>query len=262
MPSMRHLSLPISLLGAWAVFARNFLVWRRLFWPALVMNFGEPALYLLGLGLGLGHFIGEMDGVSYLAFLASGIIASSAMNTASFEGMYSVYTRMGPQKTYDAMLATPLRVQDIVLGEMLWCAAKAVFSAGGIFIVALALGLLTSPSALWVLPAAMLIGLAFAGPAMIMSALARNYDFFNYYVVLVLTPMLLVSGVFYPIDSLPAGLRPWVDLLPLPHAVELTRGIVLEVALTRPWINILVLSLYALLGFYSAAWLIRRRLLE
>ncbi len=257
------MSFTPSLRGATAVFSRNFLVWRRLFWPALVMNFGEPALYLLGLGLGLGHFIGTMDGMSYLAFLASGILASSAMNTASFEGMYSVYTRMGPQKTYDAMLATPLRVQDIVFGEMLWCAAKASFSAGGIFIVALALGLITSPSALWVLPAAVLVGLAFAGPAIMMSAIARNYDFFNYYVVLILTPMLLVSGVFYPIDSLPASLRPWLDLLPLTHAVELMRGLMLEeVALLRPWSNILVLSLYFVFGFYIATWLVRRRLLE
>ncbi|MEW5838720.1 MAG: ABC transporter permease [Pseudomonadota bacterium] len=251
-----------SMRAAWSVFARNFLVWRRLFWPALVMNLGEPALYLLGLGLGLGHFVGEMDGVSYVAFLASGIIASSAMNTSSFEGMYSVYTRMGPQKTYDAMLATPLRVEDIVLGEMLWCAAKALFSAGGILLIALALGVITSLKALWVFPAALLIGLAFAGPAIMMSALARNYDFFNYYFVLVLTPMLLISGVFYPMESLPPALRPWLDLLPLPHAVELVRGIVLDVALSRTWANIFSLSAYAFGGFFVAAWLVRRRLLE
>ena len=251
-----------SLPAAWAVFTRNFLVWRRLFWPALVMNFGEPALYLLGLGLGLGHFIGEMEGVSYLAFLASGIIASSAMNTASFEGMYSVYTRMGPQKTYDAMLATPVRVQDIVLGEMLWCAAKALFSACGIFLIALALGVIASPTALWVFPAALLTGLAFAGPAIMMSALARNYDFFNYYFVLILTPMLLISGVFYPMDSLPNGLRPWIDLLPLPHAVELMRGAVLDVALSRTWSNIFTLSAYAFGGFFGAVWLVQRRLQE
>lgn len=248
--------------GALAVFARNVLVWRRLFWPALVMNFGEPALYLLGLGLGLGHFVGEIDGIGYLAFLATGIIASSAMHTASFEGMYSVYTRMGPQKTYDAMLATPLRVQDILLGEMLWCAAKSFFSAVGILLVALALGAITSLTALWALPAAMLTGLAFAGPAIMMSAVARNYDFFNYYFVLALTPMLLVSGVFYPLESLPAAVRPWVDLLPLPHAVELIRGLALDRPLARPWINLGVLGIYAACGYLCATWLMRRRLLE
>lgn len=250
-----------SLPAALAVFTRNFLVWRRLFWPALVMNLGEPALYLIGLGLGLGTFIGQMQGMDYLTFLASGILASSVMNTASFEGMYSVYTRMGPQKTYDAMLATPLGIEDIVLGEMLWCGAKALFSALGILIIAYALGAIHAPSALWALPIALLTGLAFAGPAMMMAALARNYEFFNYYFVLVLTPMLLLSGVFFPMDGLPAGLRPLIDLLPLAHAVELMRAVVLDVALSRPWTNILTLSAYIVLGFVGAAALIRRRLL-
>jgi lipooligosaccharide transport system permease protein len=100
--------LPRIRIGAFAVLRRNVLVWRKLIIPALLMNFGEPALYLLGLGFGLGQFVGEMDGMPYLAFLASGIIASSAMTTATFEGMYSVFTRMVPQRTYEAILATPL----------------------------------------------------------------------------------------------------------------------------------------------------------
>ena len=92
------------------------------------MNFGEPILYLLGLGFGLGGFIGQMEQLPYLAFLASGVIASSAMTTATFEGMYSVFTRMVPQRTYEALLATPLQVDDILAGEMLWCATKSVIS--------------------------------------------------------------------------------------------------------------------------------------
>ena len=105
---------------ALAVWRRNILVWRKLLVPAILMNFGEPVLYLLGLGFGLGRFVGDMAGMPYLTFLASGIIASSAMTTASFEGMYSVFTRMVPQKTYEAILATPLEVDDILAGEMLY----------------------------------------------------------------------------------------------------------------------------------------------
>ena len=116
--------LPVLRRDALAVWRRNVLVWRKLIGPSLLMNFGEPFIYLMGLGLGLGLFIGQMSGLSYLTFLASGIVASSAMNTASFEGMYSVYTRMVPQRTYDSMLATPLDVDDIIAGEMLWCATK------------------------------------------------------------------------------------------------------------------------------------------
>ncbi|MEO1751037.1 ABC transporter permease [Thiofaba sp. EF100] len=256
------MAFDLSIPGALAVFRRNFLVWRRLFWPALVMNLGEPALYLLGLGLGLGTFVGTLDGLSYLAFLASGLVASSAMNTATFEGMYSVYTRMVPQKTYEAMLATPLQIQDILLGEMLWCAAKSAFSAAGILLVAALLGVVHGFSALWALPAAFLTGLAFAGPAIVMSARASNYDFFNYYFVLVITPMLLVCGVFYPVDTLPEAMRALVDWLPLTHAVELIRPLIVGTEPARPLLNLAVLAAFAAASFALAVILARRRLVH
>jgi lipooligosaccharide transport system permease protein len=256
------MAFDLSLRGALAVFRRNFLVWKRLFWPALVMNLGEPALYLLGLGLGLGTFVGTLDGLSYLAFLASGLVASSAMNTATFEGMYSVYTRMVPQKTYEAMLATPLQVQDVLLGEMLWCAAKASFSAAGILLVATMLGVAQDLSALWALPAAFLTGLAFAGPAIVMSTVADSYDFFNYYFVLVITPMLLVCGVFYPIDTLPEAMRTIVDWLPLTHAVELIRPLIVGTEPARPLLNLAVLAAFAAASFALAVILARRRLVH
>lgn len=252
----------LRLHGALAVVRRNFMVWKRLFWTALVLNLGEPALYLLGLGLGLGSFVGTLDGLPYLAFLASGLVASSAMNTATFEGMYSVYTRMVPQKTYEAMLATPLRVQDILLGEMIWCGAKASFSAAGILLVSLLLGVVHSPAALLALPAAFLTGLAFAGPAIVMSARADSYDFFNYYFVLVITPMLLVCGVFYPVESLPDSLRLLVNVLPLTHAVELIRPMIIGSSPTHPTLNMVVLLLYAMAGFFLANHLAHRRLLS
>lgn len=256
------MAFDLSIPGALAVFRRNFLVWRRLFWPALVMNLGEPALYLLGLGLGLGSFVGTLDGLPYLAFLASGLVASSAMNTATFEGMYSVYTRMVPQKTYEAILATPLQIQDILFGEMLWCAAKSAFSAAGILLVAALLGVVHGLAALWALPAAFLTGLAFAGPAMVMSTVADSYDFFNYYFVLVITPMLLVCGVFYPIDTLPEAMRIFVDWLPLTHAVELIRPLIVGSAPARPLLNLAVLAAFAAASFALAVTLARRRLVQ
>jgi lipooligosaccharide transport system permease protein len=253
--------LPRLRAGALAVWRRNILVWRKLFVPALLMNFGEPVLYLLGLGFGLGHFVGDMSGMSYLAFLASGIIASSAMTTASFEGMYSVFTRMVPQKTYEAILATPLEVDDILAGEMLWCATKSLFSGIAILAVATLLGVVAGWQALWVLPVVFLIGLCFAGPAMIMSSLASNYDFFNYYFVLVITPMFILCGVFYPIATLPAAAQGAVQFLPLTHAVMLTRSLVAGVELTQPLLHIGVLAVYAGISYYVAVILVRRKLL-
>ena len=117
---MPDLTLPRLKARSITVWKRNALVWRKLIGPSLMVNFGEPLLILLGLGYGLGLFIGRMAEMDYLTFLASGIVASSAMNTATFEGLYSVYTRMVPQHTYDAMLATPMEVDDILAGEMLW----------------------------------------------------------------------------------------------------------------------------------------------
>ena len=258
---MNSWRLPRLRAGALAVWRRNILVWRKLFVPALLMNFGEPVLYLLGLGFGLGHFVGDMSGMSYLAFLASGIIASSAMTTASFEGMYSVFTRMVPQKTYEAILATPLEVDDILAGEMLWCATKSLFSGIAILAVATLLGVVAGWQALWVLPVVFLIGLCFAGPAMIMSSLASNYDFFNYYFVLVITPMFILCGVFYPIATLPAAAQGAVQFLPLTHAVMLTRSLVAGVELTQPLLHIGVLAVYAGISYYVAVILVRRKLL-
>lgn len=258
---MSQLAIPRMRIGALYVWRRNILVWRKLLIPALLMNFGEPLLYLLGLGFGLGHFVGDMAGMPYLAFLASGIIASSAMTTASFEGMYSVFTRMVPQKTYEAILATPLDVDDIIAGEMLWCATKALLSGLAILAVASLLGVVQGWQALWVIPVVFMIGLCFAGPALIMSALATTYDFFSYYFILVVTPMFVLCGVFYPIETLPAVIQDAVYLLPLTHAVHLTRGLVAGAELTQPLLHLAVLMMYALIGYYVAAVLVRRKLL-
>lgn len=247
--------------GAFAIWRRNLLVWRKLIGPAIVMNFGEPAIYLLGLGLGLGAFVGEMGDMPYLMFLASGIIASSAMTTASFEGMYSVYTRMVPQRTYEAILATPLTIDDILAGEMLWCGTKAVFSGTAILAIAALLGVVAGWQALWALPVVFLTGLAFAGPAIIMSAVAGSYDFFSYYFVLVITPMFMLCGVFYPIETLPAALQGVVQLLPLTHAVALTRPLVAGQPLTDVWLHLGVLGAYILVSYSIAVMLVRRRLL-
>ncbi|MCP3866491.1 MAG: ABC transporter permease [Gammaproteobacteria bacterium] len=258
---MNYWQPPRIRIDAIAVWKRNIQVWRKLIGPAVLMNFGEPTLYLLGLGFGLGHFVGEMSGMPYLAFLASGIIASSAMTTATFEGMYSVYTRMDPQRTYEAIMATPLEVDDILAGEMLWCGTKSLFSGIAILLVASMLGVVSGWQALWVLPVVFLIGLCFAGMAMVMSAFATNYDFFNYYFVLAITPMFILCGVFYPIDSLPELAQAAVQLLPLTHAVALTRPLVAGGELTMPLLHIGVLGLYGFVGFYISVALVRKRLL-
>ncbi|MCB1877763.1 MAG: ABC transporter permease [Chromatiales bacterium] len=244
------------------VLKRNIKVWRKLIGPALLMNFGEPTFYLLGLGFGLGAYIGQMSDMPYLTFLASGIIASSAMNTASFEGMYSVFTRMDQQGTYDAMLAAPLDCDDIIAGEMLWCATKSLISGVAIVVVAGLLGAIGGWQLLWLIPVLFLVGLCFAGPAIVMSALSPSYDFFTYYFTLVITPMFILCGVFYPTDTLPQALQSFTQILPLTHAVALVRPLAAGGEPGGVVLHLAVLAAYALVGFYLAVVLVRRRLIR
>ena len=255
----RHWRVPAPRSVTFSVWRRNVRVWRRLMVPSLVLNFGEPFLYLLGLGFGLGQFIGEMGGVSYFAFLASGLVASSGMTVASYEGIYSVYTRMVPQKTYDGMLATPVEIDDIVAGEMLWCATKGCISGSTILLVAALLGAVADMQALLCVPILFLIGLAFAGPAIAVSAVSPSYDFFSYYITLVITPMFILCGVFYPIASLPEIAQHAVQALPLTHAVALVRPLVIGAPIGGAAVHVGVLAGFAVVGFYVAVALVRRR---
>ena len=255
----RHWRPPAPRAAAFSVWGRNVRVWRRLMVPSLLLNFGEPFLYLLGLGFGLGQFIGEMEGVGYFAFLASGLVASSGMTVASYEGIYSVYTRMVPQKTYDGMLATPIEIDDIVAGEMLWCATKGCISGSTILLVASLLGAVSGPSALFCVPLLFLVGLAFAGPAIAVSAVSPSYDFFSYYLTLVITPMFILCGVFYPISSLPELAQTAVQALPLTHAVALVRPLVTGAPIGGVGVHVAVLAGFAIVGFYVAVALVRRR---
>src|SRR5712692_2805898 len=158
------------------VWSRNLLVWRKLAAASLVGNFGDPFLYLLGIGYGLGGLIGSVDGIPYLMFFASGLVCSSSMNTATFEGLYSVFTRMNAQRTWEGMLAAPLLVDDIVLGELVWAATKSVISSAIILLVAAAFGVVHGWEALAVVPILFLIGLCFGAMALLVSILSRSEE--------------------------------------------------------------------------------------
>lgn len=251
-PRFRHAAL--------AVWMRNLRVWRSMLASSILVNFGEPFLYLVGLGFGLGMYIGGQMDMPYLTFLASGLLAASAMNTASFEALYSVFTRMVPQKTYDAMLTSPLEIQDIVAGETLWCATKAVIHGAGILAVAALLGAVSGWQALWVLPILFLVGITFTTPALIMTAYAKSYAFFSYYTTLVMMPLMLLSGVFYPISALPEGLQAALYWLPLVHAIQLIRPLVAGLPVTDVALHLGVLVAYGVAGYLIALHLIRRRL--
>lgn len=247
----------------WPVFQRNLLVWRKLAVPSLLANIAEPLMWLVAFGYGLGALVGqlEVDGtrVPYILFLASGSICMSAMNAASFEALYSAFSRMHVQKTWDGILNAPVALDDVVLAEMLWAAFKSLFTITAILGVMLALGISHSPKLLVAWPVLLGVGITFSCIALVFNALAKGYDFFTYYFTLFLTPMMFLSGVFFPQSQLPALVREVAQWLPLSAAVELVRPLFLDRWPEHALRHAAVLAAYSAAAFWVALALTRKR---
>lgn len=252
----------------WPVFLRNLLVWRKLAIPSLVGNIAEPLMWLVAFGYGMGALVGQVNvggaggtttQVPYILFLASGSICMSAMNAASFEALYSAFSRMHVQKTWDGIMNAPVSLDDVVLAEMLWAAFKALFTVSAILCVMLALGISHSPRLLVAWPVLLFVGVMFSSIALIFNALAKGYDFFTYYFTLVLTPMMFLSGVFFPREQLPPIVRAISDWLPLTNAVELVRPLFMDQWPAHPWRHGLVLVMTTVVAFWVALALTRKR---
>ena len=242
------------------VWRRNFLVWRKLAVPSLLGNLADPMIYMLGLGYGLGGMLPEVGGVHYVVFLAAGTVCASTMNSATFEAMYSAFSRMHMQKTWEAIMTAPLDLEDVVLAELVWAASKSFLAGLAILLVIWFLGLSESWLSLWVLGVIPLIGLCFAALALIMTALAPSYDFFMYYFTLAVTPMTMLCGVFFPTDRLPQAFQTVAGVLPLTHATQLVRPLLLGAVPESIALHLAVLAAYAACGAGVALVLLRRRL--
>ncbi|HUW36035.1 MAG TPA: ABC transporter permease [Rhodocyclaceae bacterium] len=255
------LSPPAISVRAIAVFRRNLLVWRKLAIPSVLGNLADPMIYLFGFGYGLGSLLPRVGGVSYITFLAAGTVCASTMNAASFEALYSAFSRMHVQKTWEAILNAPVSLDDVLAGEWLWAAAKATLSGLAILLVVSAFGFVASPLALWTIPVIFLTGLTFAALGLIVTALAPSYDFFMYYFTLFVTPMMLLCGVFFPVQQLPPVLQLVAGALPLAHAVQLVRPLLLGEAPQQILLHLASLLATAGAAFWLALVLARRRLL-
>jgi len=242
-----------------SVWRRNFLVWRKLIAAAVLSNLADPLIMLFGLGYGLGALLPSVEGMSYIAFFAAGQLCTATMFTASFESMFSGFARMQGQKTWDAILYAPLTIDDIVAGEVVWAASKAWLTGSTILGVAAVFGLATSPWVLLALPAAFLVGLAFSAMGLVMCVLARGWDFFSYYMTLVMTPMMMISGVFFPAEQLPAPLVMIAKALPLYHGVQIVRPLIAGAAPADLWLHAGILVAYAAVGYAAAIHFARRR---
>ncbi|HIJ78925.1 MAG: ABC transporter permease [Desulfobulbaceae bacterium] len=244
------------------VWLRNYRVWRKNIMATLVGNLGQPFLFLIAMGYGMGRDIESINGLSYLQFIAPGLVASSVMYSAAFETTYGSYTRLSLQKTYEAILMTPLTITDLVLGEIAWGASKGLFSAL-IMVAALPLfGVWPSPWAIGLIPLLLVSGIFFAALGLIMTALATNYEFFNYFISLIITPLFLFSGIFFPLDSLAPPVQSAFLLLPLPPVVDLSRMLTYGRFEGPLLLKILIPLLSSLITVWLAKVLIERRLIK
>ncbi len=241
------------------VVLRNFLVWRKLAVPSIMGNIAEPLITLVAFGYGLGSMIGRVADLPYVTYLASGSIAVSCALAATFESLYSAFSRMHVQKTWESIMNAPVSLDDIVFAEMLWAALKSIFSVAAILVVIFALDISRAPTMLLALPLLAAVGVTFASIALVFNALARGYDFFTYYFTLVLTPMTFLSGVYFPIGQMPVWLQAVAKWLPLTAAVQIVRPLVIGQWPANWAVPLAVLAAYAAGGYYLALVLTRRR---
>jgi lipooligosaccharide transport system permease protein len=258
----RLIELPGLSLRFVPVWQRNLLVWRKLAFASILGNIADPLLYMLALGYGLGSLVGEVGGMPYIAFIGTGMVCQSAMFTASFEGMYSAFSRMHVQRTWEGIINAPIALDDVVLAEWMWTGTKAVMSTAAILAVIMVLGYGTRGSRCGSSRSASSWASCSARSGSVMNALAPGYDFFTYFFTLVITPMLLLSGVYFPVEQMPAWLAAISNVLPLKHAIDLARPLMLARAPDNVLLHLAVLVAYALVAYYVALVLTRRRLLK
>lgn len=248
------------------VWQRNFLVYRQI-WPvSFLPPLLEPILYLFAFSIGLGMLIGYInyggEKISYAQFIAPALLAINIMQNAFFETTYASFVRMYYQKTFDAMMATPLTLEEIIAGEIIWGATKAVIATIIMLSVISLLGFIHYPGGLMIIPLAFLGGLAFGALGMYFTGIVPHIELFNLPMFLLVTPMFLFSGTFFPLENLPLWAQQLAQFLPLTHLVLLTRGAAYgQFDLTQIW-SVVYLTVFLAVFWPLAMKKMRRRLIK
>ncbi len=232
---------------------RNVLVYRHQ-WIIIFSGVFEPIFYLIGIGLGIGGIVGDVpikytDGqqISYLAFVAPALLATAAMNGAVFETIFNVFFKLNFAKTYEGVLATPMGITEIALGEMLWALFRAALYAVAMFVIMLVFGLILSPWGVLIIPAALLVAAAFAAAGLAGTSFLRTVNDFDVPMGLIVMPMFLFSGTFFPTDIYPVPIQVFLQLTPLYHAISLIRGLSTGlVGFAQAWDFVYLLAFFAI----------------
>ena len=247
---------------AFRMWQRDALLFRRGWRLFVLPNFFEPVLYLLSIGLGLGLYVGQQIlGVDYVVFIAPGLAAASSMNGAVFEVTYNVYIKLKYVRLYDAVITTPLEPEDAAAGEIAWAVTRSLMYGVSFVMVMAVLGYVRSPWGLLSPVALALIGLGFSSLGMVVTATIPRMELYTYFFTLFITPMFLFSGIFFPIERLPAAAQPVAWFTPLHHGVEMLRALCLTGDIAGAGGHALWLAVFAALLFPPAINLFRRRLI-
>jgi lipooligosaccharide transport system permease protein len=248
------------------VWQRNFTVYQKIWKISFVPPLFEPLFYLLAFGIGFGALVGKIKyqglEVSYLAFIAPALLAINIMNNAFFENTYASFVRMYHQKTFDAMLTTPLSIEEIITGEIIWGATKSVIATGIMLAVISVFGLINYPSGLLIIPVAFLGGIAFGALGMYFTGITPTIDMFNLPIFLFVTPMFLFSGTFFPVENLPGWAQAIAVIFPLTHLVTLVRSLSIGSMHANLLWSVCYLIIFSLVLFPLALIKMRKRLIK
>jgi lipooligosaccharide transport system permease protein len=257
-PTMRRLE-PAALVG---VMSRDVVLFGR-YWKATTFSsIVQPTIYLLAFGLGFGSLVSHVGHVKYVEYVGTGVVATAILFSSAFPGMFNTFVRWQFQRTYDAMLAAPVDVEELITAEVLWISIRAGVYGVAPLLVAMAFGLDPAWGMLLVPPIGFVTGFGFACFGVAIAAVAKTIDNFNYVTSAVLTPMFLVAGTFFPISSLPAGVRDVAQVNPLYHCVAIVRDVSLNTMGADDLVHIGVLLAFALLMWRLAIRQLGGRLID
>ena len=246
------------------VLVRNIISYKRFILPTFLVSLGQPLFYLVTFGIGMGAYMGYIGGKPYLQFLVPGVLISSVMLSSTFECLYDTFVKMVHERLYDSLIATPVSAEDVVAGDIAWGAMRGLMSGVLMLIVAMFMGVFPASviNVLILLLVMVFVGILFSSLAMIVTSFAPNFDFFNYYTELIITPMLFFSGVFFPLDKFPEWLKVFALFMPLTHAVNISRAVFSGEPVAGLGWNFLVLVVLEIAAFIIGIRLMKRRLIK
>jgi lipooligosaccharide transport system permease protein len=259
-------TIPLSLMRpsppqVFRVWLRHAMAWKRFYRTSILLNFFEPITGLVGLGLGLGTYVTHIAGVSFIQFIGPGLVAVTAMNATTFDALFSTHNFLYENRVYPSMITSPLSVDDLTMGTILWQATRSLLYGGTFLIIIGCFGLIHSWWVLLVPPVLVLSGIMFAAPAMAFAALVKSFEQMFYYVTLAITPMFTFSGIFFPPSKLPHAVQVAIWFTPLYHVAHLVRSLVLGWISADLFVDVLWMLTFTALVLLLPARLIKQKLL-